>query len=291
MLDVTVSSDAQSCVVSFLSEEGSSGNALIGVPCKVSSSKHTISLIDNGSSLIGVPSKNRDIKDIICLNDIKGISLMPVFLNLRDPKDFIGTVISGKLSSFEQPLISNDWSLVRNWIDEGTSLSGVPSNFRIFKDVICLNDIEGISLMPVSLKPRYSKDSIGTVISGKLSSFEQPLISNDWSLVRNWIDEGSSLSGVPPKPSFFKDVIGLNDIEGSSLMPVSLKPRYSKDSIGTVISGRLSSFEQPLICKLQSLVRNWIDEGTSLIAVPLRSNSTISFKFSGNLVIFEQPLR
>jgi hypothetical protein len=148
-------------------------------------------------------------------------------------------VICGKLSSFEQPLISNDWSLVRNWIDDGSSLSGVPSNFRIFKDVICLNDIEGSSLMPVLLKLSSTKDSIGTVISGRLSSFEQPLISKSRSLVRDWIDEGSSL------------------------MPVSLKPRYSKDSIGTVISGRLSSFEQPFISNSRSLVRNWIDEGTS----------------------------
>jgi hypothetical protein len=176
-------------------------------------------------------------------------------------------VISGKLSSFEQPLISNDWSLVRNWIDEGSSL------------------------MPVLLKLSFTKDFIGTVISGKLSSFEQPLISNEQRLVRNWIDEGSSLSGVPRKLRFSKDVICLNDIEGISLMPVSLKKRYSKDSIDTLISGRISSFEQPLIFNMRSLVRNWIDEGTSLIAVPLRSNSSISPEISGNLVIFEQPLR
>jgi hypothetical protein len=174
MIDVTVSSDAQSCVVSFLSEEGSSGNALIGVP-----------------------SKFRHLKDIICLINDEGISLMPVSLKLRCHIDFIGTVISGRLTSSEHPLISNSPSLVRNWIDEGSSLSGVPPNFRIFKDVICLNDIEGISLMPVSFKSRYSKDSIGIVISGRLSSSEHPLISKWKSLVRNWIDEDTSLIAVP----------------------------------------------------------------------------------------------
>jgi hypothetical protein len=51
-------------------------------------------------------SKFRVIKDIICLNDIEGISLMHVLLKLRNNKYFIGTVISRKLSSFEQPLIS-----------------------------------------------------------------------------------------------------------------------------------------------------------------------------------------
>jgi hypothetical protein len=203
-----------------VSEEGSSGNALIAVPWKVRCRKHTISLIDKGSSLIGVPSKYRNLKDIICLNDDEGISLMPVLLKSRLCKDFIGTVISGKLSSSEQPLISKSSSLVRNWIDEGTSLIGVPSKNRYLKDIICLNDIKGISLMPVLLKLRCCKDSIGTVISGKLSSFEQPLISN-----------------------------------------------------------------------LSSLVRNWIDEGTSLIAVPFRNKFCISSKFSGNLVIFEQPFR
>ena len=55
MVDVTVSSDGQSCVVRVVSEGGSSGNALIGVP-----------------------SKNRAVKDVICLNDDEGISLMPV---------------------------------------------------------------------------------------------------------------------------------------------------------------------------------------------------------------------
>jgi hypothetical protein len=109
MIDVTVSSDAQSRVRRRLSEGGSSGNALIGVP-----------------------SKNRDLKDIICLNDIKGISLMPVLLNIRQRKDFIGTVISGRLSSSEQPLISKWKSLVRNWIDEGTSLIAVPLRDNAF---------------------------------------------------------------------------------------------------------------------------------------------------------------
>jgi hypothetical protein len=90
MIDVTVSSGAQSRVFRYINEEGSSGNALIGVP-----------------------SKSRLIKDIICLNDIKGISLMPVLLKVRCSKDFIGTVISGRLSSSEQPLISNSSSLVR----------------------------------------------------------------------------------------------------------------------------------------------------------------------------------
>jgi hypothetical protein len=315
MIDGTVSSDEQSRVRRYLSEGGSSGNALIGVPCKVSSSKHTISLIDNGSSLIGVPSKVSFFKHTISLID-NGSSLMPVLLKLSSTKDFIGTVISGKLSSFEQPLISNERSLVRNWIDEGSSLSGVPSNFRIFKDVICLNDIEGISLMPVLLKIRCSKDSISTVISGKLSSFEQPLISNLWSLVRNWIDEGSSLSGVLLKLRLCKDSIGTvisgklssfeqplisNDWslvrnwidEGSSLSGVLLKLRLCKDFIGTVISGKLSSFEQPLISNDWSLVRNWIDEGSSLSGVLLKlrlCKDFIGTVISGKLSSFEQPL-
>ena len=129
MIDVTVSSDAQSCVVRFTNEGGSSGNALIGVPCKVSFVKDTISLIDKGSSPIGVPSNPRLLKDIICLND-EGISLMPVLVKLRFCKDFTGTVISGKLSSFEQPLISKSRSLVRNWIDEGTSSIEVPLRYN-----------------------------------------------------------------------------------------------------------------------------------------------------------------
>jgi hypothetical protein len=147
MIDVTVSSDEQSRVRRYLSEVGSSGNALIGVPLKDRSSKHTISLIDKGSFLIGVPSNFRVFKDIICLINDEGISLMPVLLKSRITKDFTGTVISGRLSSFEQPLIFNLRSLVRNWIDEGTSLIAVPIS---------------------------SNTSISPEISGNLVIFEQP---------------------------------------------------------------------------------------------------------------------
>jgi hypothetical protein len=119
--------------------------------------------------------------------------------------------------------------------------------------------------------------------------------SDAQSCVRRRLSEGGSsgntLIGVPSNFRDHKDIICLNDIKGISLMPVLLKIRYSKDFIGTVISGRLSSSEQPLISNIMSLVRNWIDEGTSLIAVSLRCNVLISFKFSGNLVIFEQPFR
>jgi hypothetical protein len=215
MIDIAVSSDAQSCVVSFPGEEGSSGNALIGVP-----------------------SKYRLIKYIICLIDDEGISLMPVLLKLSSTKEFIGIVISGKLSSFEQPLISNLRRLVRNWIDEGSSLSGVSSKFRISKAGICSNDIEGISLMPVSLKIRRHKDFIGTVISGRLSSFEQPLIYNSRRLLRNWIDEGTSLIAVPLRHNC---------------------------SISPEISGNLVIFEQPLRERISNLPP--IDCGTSLIEV------------------------
>jgi hypothetical protein len=171
MIDVTVSSDAQSCVVIFLSEGGSSGNALIGVPVKDRCCKHTISLIDKGSSLIGVPSKYRNVKDIICLNDIKGISLMPDLLKLRCCKDFIGTVISEKLSSFEQPFISNEQRLVRNWIDEGTSL-------------------------------------ISSKFSGNLVIFEQPLRSSNSNLLAT--DCGTSLIEVCSNinNSIFCEIVG-----------------------------------------------------------------------------------
>jgi hypothetical protein len=181
MIDVTVSSDAQSCVVIFLSEGGSSGNALIGVPVKDRCCKHTISLIDKGSSLIGVPSKYRNVKDIICLNDIKGISLMPDLLKLRCCKDFIGTVISGKLSSFEQPLISNEQRLVRNWIDEGTSLIAVPLR---------------------------SKSSISSKFSGNLVIFEQPLRSSNSNLLAT--DCGTSLIEVFSNinNSIFCEIVG-----------------------------------------------------------------------------------
>jgi hypothetical protein len=197
-------------------------------------------------------------------------------------------MIDVTVSSDEQPHVCRYLS---EGGSSGSSLIGVPSKFRVVKDIICLNDDEGISLMPVLLKLSSTKDFIGTVISGKLSSFEQPLISKSRSLVRNWIDEGSSLSGVPSKFRICKAGICSNDMEGISLMPVSLKIRRHKDSIGTVISGRLSSFEQPIIYNSRRLLRNWIDEGTSLIAVPFRHNCSISPEISGNLVIFEQPLR
>uniref|UniRef100_A0A6N2LVI2 Uncharacterized protein n=1 Tax=Salix viminalis TaxID=40686 RepID=A0A6N2LVI2_SALVM len=61
---------------------------------------------------------------------------------------------------------------------QGSSSISVPRNNKVCNDSICLTNDEGISLMPVLSKLRSTKDSIGTVISGKLSSFEQPLISN-----------------------------------------------------------------------------------------------------------------
>jgi len=78
----------------------------------------------------------------------------------------------------------------------------------------------------------------------------------------------------------------------------ALKLRNSKCSIGTVISGKLSSFEQPLISNLQSLVRNWIDEtfhldkevstcvtdcGTSLLEVCSKCKRVIFCEIVGQL--------
>jgi len=205
MVDIMVSSDAQSCVVRDLSEGGSSGNALICVPCKARYLKHTISLIDKGSSLIGVPSNPRLLKDIICLND-EGISLMPVLLKLRSTNDFIGTAISGKLSSFEQPLISNTQSLVRNWIDEGTSLIAVPLRYNVFTS---------------------------PEISGNLVIFEQPCRPRFSNLLV--IDCGTSLIEVSSKYKLFIfcEIVGHLVISRHRLIESTL--RTFESSIGKLL--------------------------------------------------------